>query len=101
LELSRIEGSSDGAKVGGTKGCADASVISIALPLSVVPDVEGIRAEFDTAVSRLADDEALEQREIPVVTTRAADRVKSEVAPCARRRRSERRRIKPSPFSGK
>lgn len=57
--------------------------------LRVVPGVEALRPELDTAAARFAEDELLEEREIPVLPTRGADGTIFEIAPSACRWRGK------------
>ena len=66
LKDSRVEGRSDLAEVAGAATIADL------VELRVIPGVERLHAEFQPAASGLAQDEALEQRQVPVVASRAA-----------------------------
>ncbi len=48
--------------------------------LRVVKRVERFRTEFKTAATRFAEYKALEESQVPVLTTRSVDRVTREVA---------------------
>lgn len=71
LERSGIVGRRNLAKCAG-RGARTDTARSIAFQLSVIPHVEGVRPELEVAASALAQDELLEQREIPVIPTRAS-----------------------------
>src|SRR5579859_1802619 len=68
-------------------GVAEASVN--VLELGMVPGVEGFEANFQAAAASFTEREALEERQIPVVATRATKCVVTEVAPCSRAWSSE------------
>src|ERR1700730_5440027 len=61
--------------------------------LGVIPDVERFGAEFQAAASRFAEDEALEQGDVPVVAAGATRSVVTEVAEGPNHGVRERRRI--------
>ena len=77
LEFSRVERGGDGTKVAGSFVDADAAVVDIALELCVIPGVEALRAELDTAAARFADEKTLEEREVPIVTAGTAQPVEA------------------------
>src|SRR5580704_14174260 len=77
LEDTRVEGRSNLSKVGGTQAVADL------IEFGMVPSVEGFDAELEAAAAGLAEHKALEEREVPVVATRAAQRVVCSIAPRA------------------
>jgi hypothetical protein len=81
LECPRIEGRGDLARLSTVETGMEATVLSGASKLSMVPDVEGIYAEFKCRSARLADHELLEQRQIPVVSTWAAQGIEGQIAP--------------------
>src|SRR6185312_6216467 len=60
-----------------------------------VPRIEGVGTELEACAARFADQEALEQREIPVITTGASEGVKAEITPGSRGGGCERSRIYP------
>ena len=62
LKFPRVKCRSDSAEVTGALVQANASVVVIALELSVVPGVEGLDAKLDPAAAFLADHEILEER---------------------------------------
>src|ERR1700691_6391319 len=80
LKFPRVKCRSDGAKVTGALVHADTSVVGIALELSMVPSVESLDAKLEPAAARFADYEILEERQIPVVATRTAQRVEPQIA---------------------
>src|SRR5438270_8998272 len=47
----------------------------------MVPSVKALGAELNLAATRFIEDELLEQRKVPVVPARTAQRVEAEVAP--------------------
>ena len=49
----------------------------------MVPYVEGLEAQLEAAATRFAEREALEERQVPVVTTRSTNGVVAEIAPSA------------------
>ena len=53
-----------------------------AVELSVVPDVEELSPEFQTAAA-LVEGEGLEERQIPVITARTTHAVEGHIAPFA------------------
>jgi hypothetical protein len=61
----RIEGRFELAEV------ARAKVVAHGIELRVVPGVERLKPELQPAAASFAQDKALEQREVPVVTTRS------------------------------
>src|ERR1700761_3350974 len=77
LEDTRVEGRSNLSKVGGTQAVADL------IEFGMVPGVKGFDAKLEAAATSLAEHEALEQREVPVIAARTAQRVVCGVAPCA------------------
>src|SRR5579884_3436986 len=83
LEFARIEGRSVLAKVARSKVIAEATVLTAASELRVVPRVESVSPELEAGAPRFADQETLEQREIPIVATSASEGVKAQIAPCA------------------
>ena len=70
LKLSRVKGGCHRAEVPRTGIQADASGVRVSPELGVIPGVERVRAKFEPASTRFADHEALEQREIPIITSR-------------------------------
>src|ERR1700761_115334 len=68
LEDTRVEGRSNLSKVVGTQAVADL------IEFGVVPGVKGYDADLEAAAASLAEHEALEERDVPVVATRAAQR---------------------------
>ena len=62
----------------------------------MVEGVEEIRTEFEFAATRLAKQEALEQREIPVLIAGTAQEVERRVAPIPGYCWRERRGIEPT-----
>src|SRR5579863_3928236 len=95
LEHSRIIRGSNRAKVAGPESCADAALLFVPDELSMVPDVKALGAELETAAPRFADEEALEQRQVPVVATRTTDCVMTKITPGSERRSRKYRRVKP------
>lgn len=75
LHDARVEGRGELTKFGVTNGGIDV------LELSVVPSVKGLDAQFKAAAARLAEGDALEEREVPVIATRAGEAVVGESAP--------------------
>lgn len=47
----------------------------------MIPRVEGFHAELDTAMVSFAQEKALEHREVPIITARAAKDALAEVTP--------------------
>ena len=80
LKFSWIEGSRDRTEVPGTGIETDATGVDVSAELGVIPGVECICAKLEAAAARFVDQEALEQREIPVLTAGATQRVESEIA---------------------
>lgn len=80
LEYSRVEGCGDVAEVALRTVEGDAADIT-ALELGVVEDVEALRAQFQLGASSFAQEEALVERQVPVVAPGSLQRVKGEVAP--------------------
>ena len=70
LENSRIVSVGDRAKVAGSQRGADAAVLDVTFKLSVIPGVEALGAQLKPGAAILAEDEALEQGQVPVVTAR-------------------------------
>ena len=70
LHGSRIKGLSDLTELGISDVIVDAAS-RIGLELSVIESVETLRSEFQSAATLFAEDEALEQRYVPVITTRS------------------------------
>lgn len=66
LKHSRIKGAGHLPEVAGTKRIADL------IELSMVPGIEAFRTKFEPAASSFIQNEALEERQIPVVTSGAA-----------------------------
>src|SRR5579859_7789348 len=64
------------------------------LELSMVPGVEGFEANFQAAAASFAECEALEERQIPVVATRATETVVTEGAEQTGSRRAKGGRVK-------
>src|SRR5271169_1986693 len=97
LELPAVKSTSDGAKVAGAKVGADTAIIGVTLELSVVPHVERVCTELH--VEALGDGAVLEQRHVPIVAARTAQRVVPEVAvairACNTGRSRKDRRIEP------
>ena len=89
LEDTRIEGRSNLSKVAGTQAVTDL------IEFGMVPGVEGFEAELEAAAASLVQHEALEEGEVPVVATRAAQRVVSRIAKATDGRGGERRRAEP------
>lgn len=75
LEHSRVERGGDLSEIAVVHGSADV------LKLRVVEDVEALCPELDLAASFLAEDEALEQGQVPVVAAGSLQRVQAQVAP--------------------
>src|SRR5262249_22551123 len=65
LEDTRVEGRSNLSKVAGTQAVTDL------IEFGVVPGVKGFEAELEATAASLVQHEALEEREVPVVATRA------------------------------
>ena len=78
LEDSRIKGAGDLAEVAGTKPVADL------IEFGMVPDIKAFRTKFEPAPRFSLKVETLEERQIPVVTPGAAQRVVPSVAPSRR-----------------
>lgn len=89
LKYSWIECRGNLAKVVRPEGSADL------VELGVVPGVEALGAQLKPTFARLAQNEALEQRKIPVVAARAPQGVVPCSAPVAEGGRSERPYIEP------
>ncbi len=89
MEFARIEGRCDLAKVPGSKVVAEAAVLIAATKLRVVPRIESVSPELKPCAARLADQEALKQREIPIIASGSTQRVEGEVAPGSRSRSRE------------
>src|SRR4029077_13671306 len=87
LQNARVEGGSELTEVLVGKVVADP------VELGVIPHVEGLNAEFQSAAPSLAKDETLEQREVPVVAGRTTYSVVAEIAERTERRQSKGRRI--------
>jgi hypothetical protein len=94
LERSRVKGRSHLAEVRRAQVSAD-SPIHVTLELGMVPYVEGIGTELECATARFADDEILEQRHIPVVTSWSANRTVLQAPPSAIDRSCKGGRVKP------
>ena len=80
LEFSGIECRLDLAEVAGANVRADATVVVVTFELRVVPGVEALRPKFEAAASALADYEALKEREVPIVATRATNSTEGQIA---------------------
>jgi len=89
LKDSWIEGACHLAKIARSESTADL------VELGVVPRVEAFRAKFEPAAPSFVDHETLEQRKVPIVATRAAERVMPRIAPAAHRWIRERIRVEP------
>ena len=53
------------------------------LELRVVPSVEGLNADFESAAARFAEREVLKEGHIPVIATRSTQGVVVEITPSA------------------
>ena len=80
LENARIEGTLILTEVACALVHADAAAMVVTWELRVVPGVEALRTELEATPAILADDEALEEREIPVVPARTAHDIVPEIA---------------------
>ena len=78
LQDARIEGRVELAEVGVSNGIVGS------IELGMVPSVEGLDTQFETAAARFVEHEALEQREVPVVAARAGQAVVYEGSPRTR-----------------
>src|SRR5271170_8356226 len=80
LEFPRVERASYSAEVASTEVVADSAVVSVTLELSVVPGVEGLHPELNTATAFRIEHKVLEERQVPVVSPGAADRVERQIS---------------------
>jgi hypothetical protein len=87
LHNPRVEGRGVLAEVTRAKVAADL------VELGVIPRIESLDAEFQSAATSLAEDEALEQREVPVVATGPTHRVVAQIAKRTQRRKRKGRGI--------
>src|SRR5215469_13982972 len=74
---------------------AGAQSIAYLVELGVVPYVETLSSELEASLSILAEWEALEYGEIPVVTARATQGVEARISPRPNCRKHERLCVKP------
>ena len=86
LECARIKGTGHVSEIARTETSADAltrtgSSLTGSSKLRMVPGVEALRAEFNAAAARFAQDELLKQGEIPVVTAGTTDGTVGKVPP--------------------
>ena len=68
-----------GSEIGADAGAAGAS-LAWTSELRVVPGVEAFDAQLEAAAASLADNKALEQREVPVIAAGTSQRVMSSIA---------------------
>src|SRR4029077_7206817 len=87
LHNARIEGRGELAEVAGGERVADL------VELGVIPGVERLGAELQTAATSFAEDEALEQGDVPVVAAGATRYVVAQVSEGTNGRFRERTRI--------
>src|SRR5712671_966035 len=87
LQNAWVEGRGVPAKVAGPE------IAAHLVELGVIPRVESLDAEFHSAATSFAEDEALEQRQVPVVAAGTAHRVVAEVAKGTHRRSCKGGRI--------
>ena len=87
LDDARVVSRFDLAEIPRTEVIADAPVLAVSTQLSVVPDVEELRAELEVAAAGFAEYEVLKEGEVPVVTAGAIYGVPRRVAPQPRTRR--------------
>src|SRR5579883_2341752 len=80
LQDARIKGGVELAEVGVAEGGVDAA------KFRVVPGVERFQTEFEAAATRLAQAEALEERDVPVVHAWPTERIVAQSTPGAQRR---------------
>src|SRR5579862_398787 len=95
LEFSRIKSGRHRAEVARPLVKADASIVDVALELRMVPGVEGLRPEFNSAAALRAEYEVFQKRQVPVVAARTAQRIKPKIPPRAGSRGRKHRRVKP------
>ena len=96
LDGSRIVGGRDSTKVARTKVGADVAPIdAIPYPLRVVPDVKKLCTELKVRSALFAEEEVLEEGNIPVVAARAAHTIMRCVSPGAWRWHAKNGSIKP------
>ena|SRR5450755_4577364 len=81
LEHTRIEGTRDLQPIAGAKVVAEAAILSAPSKLGMVPGVEALGPELKPGAARFADDEALKERQVPVLAPRSSDAVEPEVPP--------------------
>src|ERR1700732_3635037 len=69
------------------------------LKLGMVPHVKELCAKLESAAPLLAEDKRLEERQVPVVATGAAQGVEGQVVKLSSRSVRKGRRIEPLPYS--
>jgi len=95
LEHTRIVGSCNSTKVACAQVRTYAAIYTGRSKLGVVPSIEALGPELKAAAASFTDEEALEQREIPVITARSTECVMSQSAPSPVGRECERRWVEP------
>jgi len=81
LEDTWIVGTRDLQLIAGAKVVAEAAILAGASKLGMVPGVEALGPELKPGAARFADDEALKERQVPVIAPRSSDAVEPEVPP--------------------
>ena len=95
LEHTRIVGTCNSAKVACAEVRTYPAIYTGRSKLGVVPSVEALGAELKAAAASFTDEEALEQREIPVITAWSTECVMSQSAPSPIGRECERCWVEP------
>jgi len=94
LEDTRIEGARHLPEIAAASGrsrdatskvVAETSVLSGASKLRVIPSVEAFGTELEGGTASFADDEALKEREVPVVAAGTAHGIETNITPSPRR----------------
>lgn len=86
LEDTWIVGTRDLQLIAGAIVVAEAAILAGASKLGVVPGVETLGPELKPGAARFADDEALKERQVPVIAPRSSDVVEPGVPPGSGRR---------------
>src|SRR5262249_18780008 len=89
LEDSGVKGAGNLAEIIGAKA------VAYLVEFCMVPGVEALSTKFKATAPGLVQDEAFEQRQIPVVASRSAQRIMRSVTPRTRGRKCKRCGIEP------
>ena len=86
LERARIGSGGNLACLTTVEPSVETAVLSGATELRVVPGVERVGTELESRSARLAEDELLEQRQVPVLAPRSTQSIEGQIAPSPCRR---------------